>query len=299
MHKILYYTRKTLIRLFIRHGILRNIRVSIKDRSIAFDELHGSNLLKMIAVDGYRAHEDEVVRLIEKYPWTIDKFIDAGANIGFYSILASIFFNKDVKVIAVEPFPDNIRYIKKVMKKNNLNFDLIERALDGESDKELSMFYPIGKGSSKLASSASLINSFKGTKGIFSNLPYKTIPVRTVTLPQVIGDGDSRTLVKLDCEGNELKILKSSRILLERGNVDYIIEMCINDSDKHELYRLMADSGYDAYLISNAGFIKEDRPLTLPYPNIKNRTIWKNHFFTKKEPNLIKKASLDIYGYYV
>jgi len=177
--------------------------------------------------------------------------------------------------------------------------------MDERDDKEVVMYYPVSKSSSRLSSSASLINSFKGTDGVYGNLPYKTIAVKTATLPTLIGSNISSALVKLDCEGSELEILQASSSVLERPNVDFIIEIMINDKDKHDMYKLMKGYGYDAYLITSAGFIREDRPLTLPsqdrYDTYKGykRTIWKNHFFTKRDPNAIKEASLRLYGYYI
>lgn len=302
MSRITQLAKKKLVIALIESGALRSKKIRIKDRDILFPDLSNSNLLKEIAFGGYRAFESEVVTLIEKYPWRIDRFVDAGANIGFYSILGSIFFDKKVEIIAVEPFLANVEYIKKIRKINNLDFALDEKALDKVAGREVTMYYPTAKSSSKLASSASLVNSFKGTGGIYKNLPYKTINVKTTTLPRILGDDGRGALIKLDCEGNELNILAGSEGALKRGNVDFIIEIMINDSDKQAIYDMMAGYGYRAYLVTNAGFVREDRPLTFPYPaedKRQKRTLWKSHFFTKRDPEEIRSASLKIYGFFI
>ncbi|NQT06181.1 MAG: FkbM family methyltransferase [Candidatus Omnitrophica bacterium] len=291
------FKKRVLMELLIRFKILNKKSFKIKDKKISFHDLSKSTLLKQITVDGYRSFEGEVVTLIENYPWHIDKFIDAGAYIGFYSIIASIYMPKGVEVIAVEPFPDNIEYIKRLKRVNNIEFKLIEKALDIDKNSKAIIYYPVSSRSSKLPNSSSLINSFKGTDGIFSHIPYKTKTVQTTTLPLVAGDDSSDILIKLDCEENELNILKGSMPLLKRGNADFIMELMINSKNKREIFDLMKDYGYDAYLITNAGLVEEERPLTLPKPGIKDRTLWKNHFFTKRPKESVRETSLALYGY--
>ncbi|MBT5400011.1 hypothetical protein HOL24_05660 [bacterium] len=61
----------------------------------------------------------------------------------------------------------------------------------------------------------------------------------------------------------------------------------------------MKSNGYTGYLITNAGLVKEDRPLTLPRPNRSDRTLWRNHFFTKKPISEIEQFSIKNYGHWI
>lgn len=124
----------------------------------------------------------------------------------------------------------------------------------------------------------------------------------TETLDRVIAskcEADGSILIKLDCEGNELPILKSATLTLKRHDVDFIIELMINDRDKYEIFDLMKSFGYEGFLITNAGLVREDRPLTFPFPGRRDRTIWKNHFFTKKTFADVEKFSRKNYGYWI
>ncbi len=290
--------RKKIVRELIRCKLLKETTFSLKDRRITFPDIDASNLLCEIACSGYRSYEGEVVTLMENYPWRIDAFIDGGANVGFYSVLGKVFFEK-ADIIAIEPFPENIEYINKLKTLNNLDFKLIDKALHSRSNERLTMYYPTAKTSSKLASSASSINSFKSSGGVYDNLPYKTFEVSTITLPEILDNRNENVLIKLDCEGNELNILKASSQILDRRSVDFIIELMINDKDKQDIFNLMKGFGYSAYLMTNSGFVKEDRPLTLPTPSRNDRTQWKNHFFTKRDEASIKEVSLKLYNYYI
>ena len=81
------------------------------------------------------------------------------------------------------------------------------------------------------------------------------------------------------------------------NDIDFILEIMINDSDKNELFDLMMEHDFNGFLITNSGLVHENRALTLPNPNHNNRTLWKNHFFTKKSLEEIKEFSINYYGY--
>ena len=89
-------------------------------------------------------------------------------------------------------------------------------------------------------------------------------------------------MIKIDVEGWEYKIISSTKILETLKNVDLILEFNINNPFNNKLFNLLINFGYDSYLMTNKGLIKEFKPLTIPKPKIKSsRTIWRNHFFTK------------------
>lgn len=245
----------------------------------------------------FESYENEVLTFITHYPWGVDLFIDGGANIGFFSYYIAL--TKDWKVIAVEPFPENVTYIQDHQRNNKIEFTLVDKALDATGQTTKTLFFPSAKGSSKLSTSASLVNSFAGSGKCFDHLSCKTLQVQTVTLAEIAGEGDLKRLIKLDCEGNELSILGAAESLLTQEHNDFILEIMINDTDKHEVHSLMTSFGYQAYLLTNAGLVREDRPLTMPYPNVKNRTLWKNHFYTKKNVEIVRDFSLKAYGYWV
>lgn len=299
IRRILSLSKRVIKSEALRLGLINRKSFFVNGRAIVLTDIPQSVILKEIASSGYESYENEVVTLIKNYPWKVDCFIDIGANVGFYSILAELYFPPSTRVVAVEPFPKNVEYIKKVKQINRLHFELVEKAVDAVAGLRKAFYYSVAKNSSRLAASASLINSFQGTDGIFNSLPFDTVEVETCTLSALVMPAQGPCLIKLDCEGNELAILNSSSDLLRLEQVDFIIEIMINDSDKHEVFSLMKGFGYQAYLITNAGLVAEDRPLTLPKPAIKNRTLWKNHFFTKRDPGEIKELSLKHYGYWI
>lgn len=280
-------------------GFVRSKSFVVNGCRFTLPEIRKSNILRAVTLDGYEQYEAEVVTLIKAYPKHLETFIDGGANIGFYSILAQAYFTNETKIIAVEPFSANVAYLSKLRKMNGFNFELVDGALDSESGAMKEIYYPTSSNSSELSCSASLINKFKGTNGVFQNLEYCKEQAKTVSLESLIEGRIGPALIKLDIEGNELQVMKASRNVLKRDNVDFIIELMINDADKEDVFSLMTEHGYRGYLITNSGLVREDRPLTFPMPSRKDRTIWKNHFFSKRPEAELKQLSLSAYGYWL
>ena len=133
------------------------------------------------------------------------------------------------------------------------------------------------------------------TVHIFKN-KFKTEDIETTTLNIFDLNNNflnKEILLKIDIEGNELKSLTNFKNIKEKINIDVLVEIMINDVDKQEIYNLMIDCGYESYLLTNAGFVEEQRPLTLPkYDNFneKLRTCWKNHFLQKNKEEIKKRA---------
>lgn len=293
-----YKTWRMARSLMVSAHLLRSHTFVVNGKSIVFPDILRSSILRSIVLDGYESYEREMVALLKAYPFQVDVFVDGGANVGFFSVLAERYMPETTRILAVEPFSGNIAYLRKIKTMNRLSFELVECALDGADGVEREFYYPVSSNSSELSSSASLINQFRGSSGVFKYLDCRTERVKTVRLETLI-QGCAGALVKLDIEGNELSVLKASRDMLLRDDVDLIIEMMIGDSDKDAVFQLLVGYGYRGYLITNAGLVREERPLTLPIPSRNDRTLWRNHFFTKRDEAVVRKLSMDVYGKWI
>jgi len=297
MLRILKIINNMLYRVLIEYGLIRSKRFKVNGKKILFHSIRKNNLLKNICILGFESHENEVIKLVKNYHWELDCFYDIGSNIGHYAVIASS-YHKESDVIAVEPFPLNAEYIKQIKDNNDMKFSIVQRAVDSISNQEKTFYFPISKSSSKLPGTGTLINTFKGSGGIFNSIPFKTVKVKTISLDDLVQSCNGNALIKIDCEGNEFNILSGSSTIL-KDNIDFIVEIMINDNDKHDLFTLMQENGYSGYLITNAGLVSENRALTLPKPDRNDRTLWRNHFFTKKPVSEIKKFSIEHYGYWI
>jgi FkbM family methyltransferase len=270
MKKLLLIIYNKVLERLMGFGLIRTKTFIVNSKNIVFHDLGNNNLLKGIGINGFESHENETIKLIKKYNWEVDNFFDIGSNIGHYAVIASLYL-ENVDVVAVEPFPLNAEYIDKLKVNNNLSFSLVKKAVDSTTGETKDFYFPISKNSSKLPASGTLINSFKGSGGVYNDLPFNVVQVETITLDDLTKDNKGSFLIKI----------------------------MINDKDKNDVFNLMSEHGYNGFLITNAGLVRESRPLTMPRPNRSDRTLWRNHFFSKKPIDEIEKFSTDNYGYWI
>ena len=119
-----------------------------------------------------------------------DTIIDAGANIGMFTILAWTLVGGSGNIIAIEPEPKNLEILRKNIEINHIkNVMIINKALFSKSGQKVQLI-PDGV-TSKIIS-----NSGKGTD--------KGIEVDTITLDEIIDNyGLKPVSLKMDIEGAE------------------------------------------------------------------------------------------------
>ncbi|QKF81099.1 FkbM family methyltransferase [Halarcobacter ebronensis] len=278
-------------------GLIKKVDTEYCGQKIMLNDIGSNAVLKQIASYGWWGHEPELKIFMEKYNFDIDTFVDGGANIGFYSIVFSLNHNS-VKCIAVEALDRNIDYITKLKSRNNFDFDIVSKAIDANDDRSVEFYIPLNMGENKLSAIGSVDKDFRSSQGN-KLIQYEIKTVKTISLKTLLTNS-KRSLVKLDIEGNELNVLENSLDTLDTNNIDFILEIMILDRDKYKLFNLMKSFGYKAYLITNKGLVEENKPLTMPYPYPDtNGTLWRNHYFTKKDSIEVEDFSKKTYGHFI
>lgn len=131
-----------------------------------------------------------------------DVFFDIGANVGYYSLIASQLVGATGQVHAFEPIPENILSIQKSISDNSIaNINLNQVAV---ADKKSSMDIYIGDDTIGNSGWASFV---KSTRRIHS------LKVDVVSIDDYVrANGIDRVrLVKIDIEGAELDALKGMK----------------------------------------------------------------------------------------
>jgi FkbM family methyltransferase len=133
-------------------------------------------------------------RLFEQLNRGGDTVYDIGAHVGFYTLLASLLKSPTGKVYAFEPFPRNIRYLKKHLALNCVtNVTLFEAAVtdtDGFADFQ--------ENDSHL----------EGRVAPGGNLRVKTVSLDSLVTGAVIAPPH---FLKVDAEGGEFAALTGAR----------------------------------------------------------------------------------------
>jgi len=157
-------------------------------------------------------------------------FVDAGANVGFYTLLASRLVGPTGRVLAIEMMPATADILRQHVAINDCtNVELVEKALSDRAGDTIMAKVPAGKhGQATVADFAHAYDSFEEHE------------VQTTTLDEVCGGRDRIALLKLDLEGAELHALAGARSTLER--TDRVIYESHTSSD--DLARAFEQAGF-------------------------------------------------------
>lgn len=153
--------------------------------------------------------------IFKRYIKDGDVVVDAGAYIGYYTVLASKLVGDKGKVYAFEPSPENRDVLVKNIKLNGCdNVSTIRRAV---SDKQGTVtFYP----NPTNASGSTMFKDYS----THNNRDPKVV-VDTVSLDGVIGRGRV-DFIKMDIEGGETRALKGmTNIIRNNPNLKMIVEV--------------------------------------------------------------------------
>lgn len=157
------------------------------------------------------AREEAVLAAIREGLKPGDTFVDAGANIGFYTVVASKLVGPAGKVVAIEMMPDTATRLREHIAINGLtNVEVIEYALSDRSGQTIAATVPDGKyGQASIAAS-------DRSDGV------RRLDVETRTLDKLFADIPGRVaLMKMDLEGAEAAALRGAGQLINR--IDAII----------------------------------------------------------------------------
>ena len=147
-------------------------------------------------------------------------FIDGGANIGFFSLIAAKITGPAGFVIAFEPAPKTYSYLKKNIKINNISNVISSNKGLSSSEKYLSFLL------SPNPEENSIIDH--NSKDLKSG--SKIINIHTINIDKFCEKNNIQKvdLIKLDIEGQELEAIKGGReILLKNKNIKVIFELNI------------------------------------------------------------------------
>lgn len=147
-------------------------------------------------LDNNTTPEPEVVHVLFRALRAGDCVVDAGACVGFFTIIMSKLVGPTGLVLAVEPDPRNLELLHRNLQANDCyNVSIFEQPLAAKATERRAFYpHPQENGQSSLF--------FMGDVE-----PAAPALVETTTLTEVLGDHKPR-LLKLDVEGAELEALQ-------------------------------------------------------------------------------------------
>jgi FkbM family methyltransferase len=193
-----------------------------------------------------------------------DYFIDIGANIGLFTLIAADIVGRSGRVIAFEPTPETYRRLLGNIELNK--FDNIDAYSIGLSNSPQKLKFNIS------SNGYDAWNSFANS--VCSNL-QEQIDVNVSTLDLVLDKYEKSKikLVKIDAEGWEKFILQGGTNFLSNYSPQLLVEFTEQNTFDagymvQEIYDYMVDLGYMWYRIDNGTLIKVEKQLHYPYENL-------------------------------
>ena len=175
-----------------------------------------------------------------------DTFVDAGANIGYFTLLASSIVGTHGRVMSFEPIPSLFSRLAENVELNGAtNIEIFQAAVSDESGT-------IRIGKSRTGGSATYSMRIRDTMEHVYTVP-------AVTLEQALGKTPVQ-FIKLDIEGAEVKAINGYMKVLRSAPVANLFvevsDACFREMGNscEELHHIMGEMGYTAYGCQNRIF---------------------------------------------
>ena len=156
-------------------------------------------------------YEPELAKIVEREVKEGKRFVDIGANAGYFTLLAAR-NNPEIAHLAIEPFPENVALLKEHLFINDFaNTKVLQVAVSDEV------------GEVEFSDSGNLAaNTYKTESTIFRG---NKIKVKTTTLTELAksNDLDAECFIKIDVEGAELDVLQGGIDYLQKFHPDIVL----------------------------------------------------------------------------
>lgn len=194
-------------------------------------------------------YEPEVVSFLQNYVYPSDVVIDIGANIGYFSMLASTLVGNSGKVFSFEPRKQLYMYLENSREANKFEQNKVFNLALGSRREKLQLAYD------------DVSYNFGGAQLVTDNLiPHgkKVENVKVDVLTNIVGDIKSN-FIKIDVEGAEYLVLNPVREYLFEHKPIIISEINkpllkkISKVNPEEFIISLNEIGYKCRLLNNNG----------------------------------------------
>jgi len=185
-----------------------------------------------------------------------DTFVDVGAHIGFFTLMAARLVGPAGRVVAFEPDPFNVARLRAHAELNGCgNVTVIEQPASHRAEEVEFFINSDDRGGNALWDPGRFPANVKSqAKAVVQRVRATTLDAERKRLAL-----DVPKLIKIDTEGAETRVLEGARELLAGAQVPFIIAehhvfgLEQMGSSPERLRALMEDAGYSAFTLSYSG----------------------------------------------
>lgn len=208
-----------------------------------------------------------------------DAFIDVGAHVGYYAMLARALVGDGGRVFAFEPNPETYRRLATNLAINGFgNVHAFNCAIGARSDVMSLHVNADNEGESALWDVSAAARFPK------SGVEHRQVDVAVMTLDEIGRGGlfNRARMVKIDAEGWEPQVLSGARQFLQHDLPPYVIceinrgALKATGGSESGIRRFFAERGYGSYLVNLTRFdicgggkvcrpLRDDEAVDTPY----------------------------------
>ncbi len=190
--------------------------------------------------------EPEVSRLIKQRLRPGRTFVDVGANIGWYTLLAANTVGSTGRVVAIEASPTNFLRLQENVTNNRLgNVRLVNEAV--WSSRRLLSFF---QGPPSHSGVSTVVPSFAERQRCELAGQIPACPLPEILSPEEIS---TLRILKIDVEGAECEVLRGLEPVLDSvpGDLEIFLELNPSEYDVDDLLRPIRRRGFRPWIIPN------------------------------------------------
>lgn len=166
-------------------------------------DIKESNIYKQLALDGTR--EVAATKVMPSFISPGDIILEAGANIGYYTIMMAQLIEKKGKIFALEPDPDNYIQLVRNLELNKIDQSLVQTKQLGVADSVGEMQFYVTRNSN--------LHSMVKPKDPTTIKHVETI--KTTTIDAFASAHTRPNVIRMDVEGFEVHIINGMANLLK------------------------------------------------------------------------------------
>ncbi len=188
-----------------------------------------------------------------------DLVADVGAHVGYFALLSAALVGPTGRVVAFEPDADNFRRLKANIEANGFDHVTAINKVVSADGADMAFYTNVDNDGGH-----ALWNPGLHHKNVESSKKTTVQTVGTVTLARALAESVGPRppkLIKIDTEGAEHLVLTGARDLLGPDGTPFIIaELNVMGleqlgSSQHHLREMMAEVGYETFLLPMSGAI--------------------------------------------
>jgi len=230
--QIIFYSITIFLLMFLYPFVNKTISI----HGVKFQGNFGKSMFIKCLYVG-KDYEPDLVQFLKKNLKSDDIFIDVGANIGYFSIIASTII-KNNPIYAIEPDPNNVNEMNNNIKINNIkNIKVLDIAASNKNT--ISDFYVCNVNS--MWDQVEKMNFWTKLKC----LGYKKKKLKFRKLSKILDlDTNKRKVIKIDIEGHETEVINDLTDLIKNKKEN---NLWIVETDKINIIKLFKNNGYYVY----------------------------------------------------